>query len=401
MFSSKQALLPGPSASEQPLTRASLWMMAAVCGCGMAGVYLPQPLLATIAADMRVSAGAVSAVVTCTQIGFLVGLVGILPLANHIPPRRLVMALLLSAAGALSGAALVTDVYWLAAMSLLIGGAGIVAQIVIPLASALALPAQRGQAIGVAQSGMLFGILLARTLGGGGAQLFSWRGVYGVAAVIMVGMALIVYHRFPPSPVTAQRFAAPTAGSRNQSPGIGYTRVLVLTCLYGALVFGAYSAFWSTIAFMLSNPPWNYSSAMVGLIGLVGVGGVMATPHVGQLLDGWGIRLAAGLALSLTLSAFALLALGETQLAWLIVGALLLDIGSQASQVVNQARLFRLWPEERNRLNTIYMRVTYLGGVLGAAGGAYAWSMWGWGGICLLGAMLAGGALLVYSLYKD
>ncbi|HEV2661278.1 MAG TPA: MFS transporter, partial [Ktedonobacteraceae bacterium] len=166
--------------------------------------------------------------------------------------------------------------------------------------------------------------------------------------------------------------------------------------LFGGLVFGAFSAFWSTLAFFLSTPPYHYGSEVVGLFGLVGVAGALIASFVGRLADRIDARYITGGAIVVTLLAFIVFWLLGHLLWGLILGVILLDMGTQGNQVSNQTRVYSLNPEARNRLNTIYMVSYFVGGSLGTALGTYGWSVAHWTGVCVVGIAMLMVAILVY-----
>lgn len=149
--------------------------------------------------------------------------------------------------------------------------------------------------------------------------------------------------------------------------------------------FGAFSAFWSTLVFLLQMAPYHYGSEVAGLFGLVGVVGAAAAPVVGKLVDKRSPRLAVGIALTISTTAFLVFWLFGHQLWGLIVGVILLDLGTQSILVSNQARIYSLLPGAQSRLNTVYMVSYFAGGALGSMLGAYSWSCLEWKGVCLVG----------------
>src|SRR5205823_219751 len=172
--------------------------------------------------------------------------------------------------------------------------------------------------------------------------------------------------------------------------------VLRQSCLFGAMTFGALSAFWNTLAFFLSGPPYGYGSDAVGLFGLVGVAGAVAASVTGRLTDRCSPRLTVGAGLALMLSADALLWGAGDRLAGLVAGVVLLDLGAQAAHISNQARIYAVRPEARNRMNTAYMVCFFAGGSAGSALGAFGWGRWGWGGACGAGVLLLGAGLTAF-----
>ena len=69
-----------------------------------------------------------------------------------------------------------------------------------------------------------------------------------------------------------------------------------------------------------------------------------------------------------------------------MLGVLLLDLAVQGVHISNQAAIYRIRPEARNRLTAAYMTCYFLGGAAGALFSAAAFSHFGWMGVVALGA---------------
>ena len=171
--------------------------------------------------------------------------------------------------------------------------------------------------------------------------------------------------------------------------------VLRRHALLGALGFGAFSAFWTTLAFYLAARPEHYGSEVVGLFGLVGIAGAAIAPLSGYLADRYSVRLVNGSSLFVVVISFALMACADASIGWLVLGVLLMDAGVQTNQISNQTRIYALAPELRNRITSIYMFSYFLGGAIGSAIGAQAWMTWHWTGVCLAAGGMAGVAMIV------
>jgi predicted MFS family arabinose efflux permease len=170
-------------------------------------------------------------------------------------------------------------------------------------------------------------------------------------------------------------------------------------CLFGMLTFAAFNVFWVTLAFFLRTPPYHFGSDIVGLFGIVGVVGAAVAPQVGKLADRTGKpHITIGLGLSVVLLAFIVFWLFGSTLWGLIVGVILLDLGTQTNLISCQAIAQSLRPQARSRLNTIFMTTYFLGGAAGSTLGAYGWSLGRWPGICMIGILLLLSALMAFLL---
>ena len=374
-----------PGKTPAPLARRTIMIFAVACGLVVANLYYAQPMLNVIGREFHSDAGTVGLVVTLTQVGYATGLLFLVPLGDLFNRRRLVVTVLMGATLALVGAALAPGIGWLAVISLAVGVASVVAQVLVPYAASLSLPAERGRVVGAVMSGLLIGILLARTFSGFVGQVSSWRVVYWLAAVLMLLLIAVLWRELPrddPHP------EAHSYGTLLRSVGrIALEEPLLRRrSVYGALVFAAFSVFWTTAAFLLSRAPYHYNQAIIGLFGLAGVAGALCASIAGRLSDRGLSRMSTGIFLLAALLSFLLLALGGHLLIPLIFGVVMLDLGVQGTHITNQSEIYRLSPEARSRLTTAYMVTYFVGGSLGSATSAIVYSRFGWSGVCLLGA---------------
>jgi predicted MFS family arabinose efflux permease len=377
------------------LNRRLTLIMAAISGMAVANLYYNQPLLAVMAQGFGVPDRQVGAIPMLSQIGYALGLLFVVPLGDLLERRRLIVVLLGAVAVALVAAAVAPGVAWLGAASLLIGFATVVPQLVLPFAALLAPPKERGRVVGTVMGGLLVGILLARTVSGWVGAGLGWRAMYWIAAglmVLLMPVALALLPQSRPARALSYRELLPSLLRLvREQP------VLREAALLGAMAFGAFSAFWSTLVFLLKTPPYHYGSQVAGLFGLVGLVGALAAPVVGRLADRRSPRAVVGLALGITAAAFAVLWAFGWHLWGLALGVVLLDLGVQGAQISNQARIYALVPEAPSRVNTVYMFAYFLGGALGSILGATAWGTAGWTGVCILGLGFLAAGLAVYA----
>lgn len=376
------------------IERSTVWIMATACGMTVANLYYNQPLLGEFSRTFHVSPGQVGFIPTLTQIGYGTGMLLFVPLGDMSERRRLIVTMLGIAPLALVAAAVSPNITCLAVASLAIGLTSVATQIIIPLAAQLAAPHEQGKVVGNITSGVLIGVLLARTVSGYIGESLGWRGMFWLAAFLMMILAVVLAKSLPRSQPS---FAISYSQLLRSLPKLIYEQpVLREAALVQAMLFGAFSAFWTTLVFLLEAPPYNYGSGVAGLFGLVGLVGAVAAPVIGRFADKKSPRLAVRLAIAIQMSAFLIFGLFGHQLWGLIVGVILLDLGMQGAYISNQVRIFNLLPDARSRLNTVFMVTGYLGGAFGSSLGAQSWSLWQWNGVCLLGLLMIVVALAVH-----
>ncbi len=372
------------SRPEGTLSRSLVALIAVATGAIVANLYYAQPLLHRIALVFHSGPGATSWVITATQVGYAAGLLLVVPLGDLHPRRTLVVRLFVIAAAALVASALAPSLWFFALASLAVGAASVAGQVMIPFAADLAPEERRGRVVARIMTGLLLGILLARTVSGFVAQATGgWRGIYWLSAGLMLCFALVLWRALPAERPRPHR----TYGTlvRTSLRLLVTEPVLRRRAWHGAVAFGAFSVLWTTIAFLLSASPYRYSSAVIGLFGLVGAGGIVAANVAGKLADSARVTLTTVVAGVLLTASFALLWAGRTSLAALIVGIVVLDMGTQGMQITNQAVIYALRPDARSRITSAYMVCYFIGGAIGSVSAGTLYASHGWAGVCLLG----------------
>lgn len=371
--------------SQQPLGRKIIWIMAITCGTVVANLYYNQPLLVVMQQSLQASTQAVGLIPMLTQIGYAIGIFLLVPLGDLVERRRLILLMLGATAVALGTAAVSPNITWLVLTSFAIGITTIVAQLIVPFAAQLAQPQERGKVVGTVMSGLLIGILLARTISGFVGANLGWRAMYWLASGLMILLAVTLFRLLPQSQPSLRVTYPQLMGSLFKLVRQPILREASLT---GAMSFGAFSAFWSTLVFLLAQPPYHYGSEVTGLFGLVGVVGATAAPLAGKVADRRSPNLTVGLGLVITTVSFLVFWVKGHQLAGLIIGVILLDLGAQTTMISNQTRIYSLPPEAHNRLNALYIMFYFVGGALGSFLGVYAWNSWQWNGVCAVSLLM-------------
>lgn len=381
-----------------PLSRPLILLMAIATGLAVASNYYAQPLLETIAKAFNLSINEAGFIVTIAQLGYAVGLLFIVPLGDMFERRGMIVVMTLLAAAGLLLTANASSITVMLIGTALTGLFSVVAQMLVPLAATLAEPAQRGRVIGTVMSGLLLGILLARTASGFLAELGGWRAIFWVASVLMVVMALVLWRALP-------RYKHASGLNYPQLLGsvfslFAQSRILQTRALIGALTFANFSVLWTSMAFLLAAPPFNYSEGEIGLFGLVGAAGALAATRAGHWADKGRSRRTTRVGLLFLLLSWGAIWFGQFSLISLIAGVLWLDLAAQAVHVTNQSMLYRNLPEARNRITSGYMTTCFVGGAAGSLASAWAYETAHWTGVAFIGAGLSIAGLLVLWLGK-
>jgi predicted MFS family arabinose efflux permease len=367
-----------------------IYVMVAAAGLGAANLHYSQPLLPTIANTFGVDVATIGLLPALTQLGFALGIFLILPLADLLERRRLILTLLIIVALSL----LLHAVAWtpgiLLAAGFLVGLAGVVPQLLTPFASLLAAPGRAGAAVGLVLSGILTGVLLSKVLAGVVTGGLGWRDLYLAAAIAMLGLAVVLRIILPQSRaeqrLTYIALMATTVRLTKSS------RRLRRHALNGGLTFAMFMTFWGTYAIELQER-FGYGPTIAGFFGAAGLMGAMGASFAGRLIDRGQFRQTLMLSVALMIAGFCLLLFSSASIVFMVIGLLMLDAGAGFSHAANQTEAFKLDPTARGRINGIYMTGYFLGGAIGTSIATYLVTSAGWWAVCTFG--LTCGALML------
>ena len=379
-----------------PLDSRRILLFAITAGVMMANLYYVQPLLAIVAATFGRETTTAGYLVTFTQAGYALGVFLIVPMGDVLDRRKMLSLMLVVNAGALIVAALSESFAMFAAASLMIGITSSAAMVVISYVAVRATDAERGQRVGQVMTGLILGILLARTISGLIGHLLGWRSMYVIAAGVVMALLL----------------ALRAAMIREQVRGpLHYLQLLLsvidlvksepqlrLRSFYSMLGLGTFSVLWTGLTFLLSGAHYHYSEATIGLFGLVGAAGAASANLAGRLGDrGHAQRMTALLAIILLLS-WGMLAFGQRSVGWIVVGAFLLDVGMQGLQVTHQTVIYKLAPHARSRVTAVFTTSAFFGASMGSAIATKSFALGGWTGLSMAGAALPAILLIVWGI---
>lgn len=378
--------------------RAPLPFLGLACAVGVSTMYYNQPLLEEIGRTYGTAAGHTGFVAVATQVGYAIGLLFFVPLGDVLERRALMMRMYAAVAVGLLLVSVAPTLAWMLLGSVAIGALSSVTHVVLPIAPDLVSHEERGRAIGTVMTGLLLGILLARTFAGWVSHIHGWRYVFVVAAVMNAVFVPLLWRIMPKLPPKQEiRY-----GDAMRSLWTLYRGQPLLreSGQVGGLVFASFSCFWTTLAFLLGSH-YHLGAGVAGTFGLVGAAGALVAPLSGRLSDKHGSRWVLSVGMIL-LTASYLFLWGQERIhipiVWhivaLTVGVVVLDVGAQMCQVANQTRIFGLDRSARSRLNTVYMTIFFVGGAAGSALATIAWVHWQWNGVCglAIGLMLLAGA---------
>ncbi|PSL08091.1 putative MFS family arabinose efflux permease [Haloactinopolyspora alba] len=371
-------------------------LLAAVCGVAVASIYTAQPVLEPMGRDLGVPAQLTGWIVATGQVGYLAGLVLLVPLGDAVDRRRLIAVhLTLIAVGVILTAA--AHAAWVAFVGLAMAGVfAVVVQTTVAFAASVSAPGEHGTNIGVVTSGVVVGILGGRVLAGWLAEVWDWRSVYLVLAVFALGLAALVLAVLPADERTER-----SAGYVRVVAALGglfRERLFLTRGLIAFFLFASFGTLWSGMALPLAGAPWYLSEAQIGLFGIAGLAGAIGAARAGRWADSGRANPVTGVALVLLVASWVAIAQLPWAL-WLVVaGVVVLDFAVQAAHVSNQHRLTSAHPDLASSVIGGYMVFYSVGSALGAAATTAVFASAGWAGSSLLGAGFAFCALAAWAI---
>ncbi|MBO2458353.1 MFS transporter [Actinomadura sp. LCR2-06] len=345
--------------------------------------------------DLHVPVDALGWFVAAGQLGYLAGLVLLVPLGDLLDRRRLIAAhLALVAAGtALTAAA---PVAWAAFAGLAVAGLfAVVVQTTVAYTASISPPAERGRNLGIVTSGVVIGILGARFVAGVLSDLWGWRSIYLVLAVLAAVLAVLALKVLPADvrPAATARYGHVL----RSFGGLFVQPVFLSRGLIAFFLFASFGTLWSGMALPLAGAPWHLSRTQIGLFGLAGLAGALGAARSGRWGDAGHARRVTGIALVLLLASWAAIGQLPRSLTLLVLGVILLDFAVQAVHVSNQHALTSAYPDRTSTAIGAYMVFYSLGSAFGAAATTALFDATGWTGPTVLGAALALCALIPWA----
>lgn len=360
-----------------------LFLMAATISATAANLYYNQPLLPSIGAALGIDGQNLGLIPSSTQIGYAAAIFFISPLGDRYDRKMLIRYLSMTLVLGLVATYFASSLLPLIVAGFVVGLSSNITQQLLPLASSLTAPENRGKVISTLMTGLTVGILVSRTISGTISEYFGWRAVYLFAAVLaaIFGVLLMMYlpKTKPTSDLSYPKLLASMLALLKKHA------VLRDAAVTGGLWFAAFNALWATLAIHVGDSPFNYTAQQAGMFGVIGLAGTISAKVAGRLVDKHGSNRLISLGLLLVLSGFAVFAIWGDTLIGMIIGVILIDLGVFGSQIPNQVRIFAIDPKAQSRINAIYMLCYYLGGAIGSAVGVRVISVAGWSGLTLFG----------------
>ncbi|MDO6568868.1 MFS transporter [Alteromonas sp. 1_MG-2023] len=375
------------------LTTSKLMLMSSAVAATAANLYYNQPILPQIGKELGLSSQQLGAVPSAGQIGYAAALLFLSPLGDTVSRRTLIglLSILLVASSLVAFSA--NSLFTLVAACFAIGLSANITQQIIPFAASLSTPENKGKVIGTIMTGLTVGILLSRTLSGFVGELFNWRAVFLMSA-LLAALFGVLLHLYLPANKPTSNMPYPKLVLSMLSL-VKQHAALRQSAITGGLWFAAFNALWATLALHVHEAPFNYNAQQAGLFGVVALAGIVGAKVSGNLVNKVGVRNMINIALGLIFLGFAITGIVGENLWGLVVGIILIDLGVFSAQVSNQVRVFSIDVSAQSRINGVYMLGYYIGGAIGSYAGIIAFNAFSWFGVVAVSVVFVGGALYV------
>ncbi len=367
------------------IPRSILIMMSVVAGLTVANLYYNQPLLEEMKASLGANEVETNLITVITQAGYAAGLLFVVPLADMLSRRKIIMTNMATAVLMALVIAFTADIKVVWAASFILGMCSVVPQIFVPMAGLFSKPENKSRNMGYVLSGLLTGVLGARVVSGYLGDWIGWRAMFGIAALIMLICLAVTLKMLP---VMRPSFKGSYPQLMRTVGEIFFSHPNIrLYSLRASCSFASMMSVWSCMAFHLSGSPFNAGSDKVGLLGLCGIAGAMVASGVGKYIPRFGILRFSTFGSIFQLIAWSIAFLFGGFYAGLALAIILVDIGAQCQQLSNQSGCLKEVPHASNRANTIFMTSLFIGGSVGTFCSGAIWPHWGWHGVCCVGIL--------------
>ncbi|WP_122901198.1 MFS transporter [Acinetobacter sp. B51(2017)] len=372
--------------SEVTPSKQVVLMMAITCALCAGCNYFNQPLIYSIAQDLNILPEQAGFTVVLSQIGYTLGLCLFVPLGDLFEKRAYICGLMVLTALSLMGLAASQQITTLYTFTLLAAFCSISTQILIPFAASLFNRQKSAEVLGWLMSGVLIGILFARTLSGLISTLWSWHMVYWLSGCCILLFSILMWFQLPQSKSNLP--LQPLQIYQSLWHWVKTEPRLLRRSLIGALSFGMLSILFTTMSFILAEAPYYFNDFEIGLMGIIGVVGIWASQWTGKMIARAQESFLANWATRSLFIAWLPLAAAQQSLSLYIIGLIFAYFGISALHVLNQNLVYRISVSARSRINAIYMTCYFSGAALMSFLSLKLWQNYGWWACVLLGGVL-------------
>lgn len=386
-MNNKQADISGPI----------ILLMAIACGLCTGSNYYSQPLLNSIAIEFGAEKTSAAYISFIAQSMYTLGLFLLVPLGDMFEKKKTIVCFMALAACGQLICAFSSSLNWMYIGTAISSLFSIGAQVLIPFATLLVRPERSAQVVGTLMSGLLMGILFARTVAGLLSTFMSWHAIYVLSGLLLAGASVLIYLKLPefqPKKIVYKDIFISMRDLLKTQP------ILQKRAILGGLCFAAVSSVFTTMALVLSEAPYFYSDFQIGLVGLVGITGVLLGPWTGKVFQRGDEAKWTRNSMYLLVISWVVLLGAQIHLLIYLAGLIIIYVALSIIHILNQNVVYQIDPNSRSRLNSIYMTIYFSGAALGSIAAIYLWHHWGWIGCCMFGLALSISCTVINTFWK-
>lgn len=370
------------------LSETQVYLLALAGAIAAANAYYIHPIISRVAAEFQVSDALIGLAPALNQIALALGIFFLLPLGDRISNRWLVIAFTTGQILALA-IMVFSQTFWLFTAGSAILGFFTITPYLLPAYASKRVDQHRlGYVTAVLATGIVLSITVARLASGFFGAYLSWRTIYVVAVVLMLGvlvyLPLLMDNEKPVSsqkPATSYfAFLGSVFPIARQEPEVLFSGTIQ------GLSFGVFLAVWLGLGLHLTSPDMGFDVDVAGYLSALSIVTLFAAPRLGLWADKIGPRQARLVVSIVQLASVSLLFFFGYDIWLLVIPVLIINVTATVMDVTNRMTFLGRSPDIRTRLMTAYIILMFAGGGLSswAATAAYDWA--GWSG-CALFAM--------------
>jgi YNFM family putative membrane transporter len=368
--------------------RGAIWALYGAAVIVLADMYLTQPILPLLSAEFNISPATAGLSVSVVVLFIALASTAAGPLSDMLGRKpvivtscaMLVLPTLLCAFAPSFGTLLV----FRALQGLCIPG---ITAVAVAYVGELVEPRAIGSAVGGWIAATVAGGLTGRVMSGMITDLFGWRAVFVVFAVLTLICAIWLALLLPRLPVSK------AAGLRHAYRGMGShlrnRRLLGAFIIGGALFFGFIGVF-TYLPYYLTHPPFNLQPGVVAFAYLSYAAGIVTSPLAGRLSARISRRALMAIGLVITMIGITMTLI--TSLPLIAVSLLVVCAGMFTAQAIAPAFVNTVATQAKGGAGALYLMFYYLGGTFGGVLPGLAWQTFNWPGVvavCLSALVVA------------
>lgn len=384
-----------PVSESAGLSNRALIALTVASAIVVANAYYIHPIIALVADHFGVSDAAVGAAPAFNQIALAIGVFLLLPLGDRFGNRMLAALFTAGQCAALILMVFAQGFALFVTASTLLGFFTITPYLLPAYVSKRVAPGRLGYATAVLTTGIIIGILLARTGAGVVGEFYGWRTVYVVAAVLMAGMGVMLplvmegprADKTPPARESYFKLLASTLILAARFPRV------ILSGVIQGLSFGIFLSVWMGLGLHLTSEAMGYGADVVGYLAALSIVNMITTPFLGRWADRTGARKARARLAVFQFAGVSTLLISGHSLWLLMIPITAMNITGPMIDVTGRMTFLDQAPETRTRLMTVYIMLMFIGGGVASWAGTVAYDYAGWMGNAWLAVSACAGVL--------